>query len=388
MKIALIAGEVSGDQLGGWLMAALHASPTTHHPPLSFIGVGGEAMQAQGLKSLFPMQDIALMGVFEILPHLFTIKRRLRETIAYIEAEKPDVLVTIDSPGFCTRIVKALRAKGGHQPKYIHYVAPSVWSHRPERARTFAQLFDHLLVLFPFEPPYFEREGLNTTYIGHQVAFEWNAKGDGAAFRARHSIDETAPLLAVFPGSRHGELNRMLPIFARTITQLHEAVSGLRCVMQVPSHLVERMTREARHWPQAPLILSSTEQKKDLFAAATAALAKSGTVAMECAFAGLPLVVTYKANPISAALVRRLLTIRYVHIANLMADREIIPERIQERCNPKELTAALLPLLRDETARQSQRQALLDFATNLGAADTQSPSDKAAEIILNSFKAH
>lgn len=382
LKIALIAGEISGDQLGGWLMQSLKQAD----PAVAFIGVGGERMQEQGLKSLFPIQEISLMGVFEILPHVFSLKRRIRETIAYLKAERPDILVTIDSPGFNFRIAKALRNTGKDCPRLIHYVAPSVWSHRPGRAKKVAKLYDHLLVIFPFEPPYFEREGLKTSFIGHQVAWEWRTGGVGAAFRARHAIAVTAPVLAVFPGSRNAELDRMLPAISGAVTILSAQVPGLHVVVQVPESLKARLERETAHWPNKPLVLSNREEKKDFFAAATAALAKSGTVALECAFAGLPAVVTYKANPISVWIVRKLALIRYVHIANLMADREIIPELIQERCTAAYLSTTLQPLLTDETARHRQRDALAAFAGALGAADTQSPSDKAARIILSGLE--
>ena len=377
-KIALIAGETSGDQLGGWLMQAVKKQQSY----AQFIGVGGESMQAEGLKSLFPMADISLMGVFEILPHILTVKRRLKQTIAFLKQEKPDIVITIDSPGFNFRIARALRDMGQDCPKLIHYVAPSVWSHRPERAKKVAALYDEQLVLFPFEPPYFEKEGLKTTFIGHQVAWEWKTRGNGDAFRKRHHIDANAPLLAVFPGSRNGELNRMLPVIHDTITQIHRVLPTLRVVIQVPSAMKAPLEKETADWMCVPLILTSREEKKDLFAAATAALAKSGTVAIECALAALPAVVMYKANPFSVWLVRRLILIRYVHIANLMADREIIPELLQEQCTASALSAALMPLLTGEPARLTQIEGLQHFAEQLGANDDQSPSDKAARVIL------
>lgn len=325
------------------------------------------------------------MGVFEILPHIFSLKKRIRETIAYLKQERPDVVVTIDSPGFNFRIARALREMGNDRPRLIHYVAPSVWSHRPERAKTIAGLYDQLLVIFPFEPPYFEREGLKTSFAGHQIAWEWKTRGDGAAFRKRHAFAKDAPLLAVFPGSRNAEITRMLPAITGAIQKIHQQLPQLKIVVQVPAALKTRIARETANWPMPPLILSSHEEKKDLFAAATAALAKSGTIALECALAGLPAVITYKANPISVWLVRRLALIRYVHIANLMANREIVPELIQETCTSAHLSAAILPLLIDSQSRSAQLASLTEFAATLGANDTMSPSDKAAQIILNGF---
>ena len=378
MKIALIAGETSGDQLGGWLMQSLKVAD----PSLQFIGLGGDRMTEQGLQSLFPMQEIALMGFAEILPHIFRLKRRIRETAAFIEGEQPDILVTIDSPGFVFRVVKELRQRGKVRPRFIHYVAPTVWAYKPERAKKTAALFDQLLVLFPFEPPYFEREGLNTVFIGNQVAWEWKTRGDGAAFRHRHAIVADTPLLAIFPGSRHGELDRLLPIISKSIEKLAARIPRLQVVVQVPEPLKIRLDVEAAAWKVPALIFSNREEKKDLFAAATAALAKSGTIGLECALAGLPAIIIYKVNAVTIWLIRRMLRISQANMANLLLGREILPELIQEDCTPEKIVDALLPLLTDETVRKTQRDALLQVGAMLGADDFLSPSDKAAKAIL------
>ena len=377
-RIALIAGEASGDQLGGWLMAALKAK----RPDMQFIGIGGPMMQAQGITSLFPIRDINLIGIAEVLPHALTIKRRIRETVSFLEREQPDIVITIDSPGFALRVLKQLRARGICTSKFVHYVAPTVWAYRPERVHIMAERFDYLLCLLPFEPPYFEAVKLPNRFIGHEIAWWWKTRGDGEAFRAKHAIAADAPLLAVFPGSRNGEINRLWPIFKDAIAKLHRSMTGLRVVIQVTPNLIARMREETAGWEVAPLIIANTEDKKDLFAAATAAIAKSGTIGLECALAGLPSIIAYRTNPLSAFLLRRMLTIRYANLANLLADRMIIPELLQQDCTAEKIAASVLPLLTDEAARTAQRAELTSIASKLGVDDAESPSEKAADSVL------
>lgn len=375
--IAFIAGETSGDQLGGWLMAALKQRA----PNARFIGLGGAMMEAQGLTSIFPMREIALMGFAEVLPHVLRLKRRIREMVAFIEREKPDILITIDSPGFTVRVVKALRKRGVARPKFIHYVAPTVWAYKPERVHKMKANFDRLLVLLPFEPPYFTAVGLETNFVGHEIAWWWKTKGDGSAFRQKHSLGN-APLLAIFPGSREGEINRMWPMFAEAIRRLHAQIPALQLVIQVPSALVPHIEQAVHILPLPCLVLSNQEDKKDLFAAATAAIAKSGTIALECALAGLPSVTIYRANALTAALVRRMIKVKYANLANILMDRMVIPELIQEQCTAEEISKAVLPLLTNAAARNTQIAALNEVAAKLGTNEAHSPSEKAAAIIL------
>jgi len=376
--IAFMAGETSGDQLGGWLMAALKA----RRPEVKFIGIGGPMMEAQGLTSIFPIRDINLIGITEVLPHVFTIKRRIREMVEFIEREQPEVVVSIDSPGFVLRVVKQLRARGKTKAKFIHYVAPTVWAYRPERATLMAERFDFLLCLLPFEPPYFDAVKLPNRFIGHEIAWWWKSRGDGSAFRKKHNIASDAPLLAVFPGSRNGEIKRLWPVFKQSIEQLATKIPNLNVVIQVPPSMMERMRAAVDGWHIKPLLINNSEDKRGLFAAATAAIAKSGTIGLECALAGLPSIVAYNANPITAYLVRRMIRVKYVNLANLLAEKMIIPELIQEDCNADAIAKAMLPLLTNEHARDVQRRELAHVANLLGVNDAKSPSEKAADVVL------
>lgn len=376
--IAVFAGETSGDQLGGWLMAALKKQ----NPKLRFIGVGGANMQAQGMKSLFPMQELSVIGFAEVLPHAVRLKRRIRQTADYIMREQPDIVVSIDSLGFNFRVNELLRKRGAKLPKFVHYVAPTVWAYKAHRAKKVAAIMDCQLTLLPFEPQYFTKEGLRAEFVGHEIAWWWKEKGDGIAFRKRNRIELATPLLAVFPGSRLGEITRLLPIYRDTLTLLHAKLPALEVVLQVPPNLATETIRLTSDWTVPHFVVSDPSEKKDLFAAATAALAKSGTIGLECALAGLPSITTYKANAITAAFVRRLLKTPYVNLANVLLGREVIPELLQENCAPEPIANALLPLLAEEQARDFQKQFLRVIPSMLGADSDRSPSDKAAEIIL------
>jgi lipid-A-disaccharide synthase len=374
--VFLIAGEPSGDQLGARLMAALKAETDGR---IRFAGVGGEAMARQGLASLFPIDELAVMGLVEVLPHARRIYRRIRETAAAVRAARPDVLVTIDSPSFTLRVSRRLKGSG---IRLVHYVAPSVWAWKPWRARQMAGYLDHLLALLPFEPPYFEKHGLATTFVGHPaVEAAGTARLDGAAFRAQRAIPPEAPVLCVLPGSRRGEVGRMAPVFGRTLDLLAGRFSGLRALVPTVGTVADMVEEAVRDWPVPAEVLREADAKHGAFAAADAALAASGTVAVELAVAGLPAVIAYRVNPITAFLAARLIRVEHVSVVNLVLEREVQPERLQGRCTPSELAAALEPLLHDPAARRAQREGCAAAAGLLGL-DGPAPSLRAARGVL------
>ena len=330
--VFLVAGEHSGDALGASVMGALSANLKGR---VKFAGVGGPDMQRAGLDTLFPMDDLAVMGVFEVLPRLPLLLKRINETANAVERLKPDVLLTIDAPDFCFRVIKKPKARGVKVP-VVHFVAPSVWAWRPGRAKKVAGFLDHLLCLLPFEPPYFEREGLKATFVGHPVVSSDIGNGDGPSFRARYNIAADAPVLAVLPGSRSGEVSRLLSIFVEAVTKLAPQFPGLHIVMPAVSHLEATVREATATWP-APVTVVDGTDKADALAAADAAIAASGTVALELAMAGLPTVIGYRLNALTALLARRLLKTRFVNLINIILDREAVPELLQENCTPDNL---------------------------------------------------
>ena len=374
----LIAGEPSGDALGARLMAA---AKRLTGGKVRFVGIGGEKMTAEGLVSLFPMGELTLFGIFELLPHLPNLIRRIEQTVAEIVRLRPDAVVGIDSPGFTVRVAKKVRAAAPGIP-LIHYVAPTVWAWKPKRAAKYAAIYDHLLAVLPFEPPYFEREGLACTFVGHSVVEGGAGKGDGAAFRQRHGLAPDDRIVAVLPGSRKGEVSRLLPDFRATLDLLRPTHPNLVAVIPTVATVRDRVAAAIADWPVRTLLVEGDGEKYDAFAAAEAALAASGTVALELALARLPAVIAYRLNPITVGLYRRLIRVKYVNLVNLMLDRMLVPELLQQDCRPDRLAAELGRLLDDPAARQAQVDGVVEVARWLGQGDTP-PSERAARTILD-----
>jgi lipid-A-disaccharide synthase len=373
--IFLVAGEPSGDQLGARLMAELKAETGGR---VRFAGVGGERMAEEGLRSLFPMDELSVMGLAEVVPHLRRILRRLRQTVTAARAYAPDAVVTIDSPSFTLRVMRRLAGIGCPR---IHYVAPQVWAWKPWRAKTMAADLDHLLAMLPFEPPIFERHGLRTSFIGHPVVETAGRTFDADGFRKTHAIPPGAPLICLLPGSRKSEVKRLLPVFEETIALLAERLPDLHVVLPTVRGVERRVRRTTRAWPVPVTVVTGAEARYTAFAAADAAIAASGTVAVELAVAQLPAVIAYRVNRLTAVLARRLIRVRYVSLPNLVMDRPIQPEMLQDDCTPTKLADALEPLLHDTARRAAYVAACQEAARSLGAFG-EPPSRKAARIVL------
>lgn len=373
--VFLIAGEPSGDLLGARLMTALKRRAGG---PVRFAGVGGERMIAEGLDTLFPLHELSLMGIAELVPKLPNLVRRLAQTAAEIRRLRPDVVVTIDAPDFCFRIARRLKGQG---IPFVHYVAPSVWAWRPKRARKVARVLDHLLALLPFEPPYFEREGLPCTFVGHPIVEGGAASGDGVRFRAAHGIAPTDRLLTVLPGSRRSEISRLLPDFRETIGRLAPRYPDLVVAVPTVPHVRDSVASEISSWPVRTILVEGDQDKYDAFAASEAALAASGTVALELALARLPAVIAYRMHPVTIGLYRRFIRVKYANLVNIMLDRMLVPELLQENCTPEKLDAAITKLLDDPAARREQQEGVAEVARWLGLGGPP-PSERAADVVL------
>jgi lipid-A-disaccharide synthase len=356
--IYLVAGEASGDAIGARLMRAIAA----RRPDVVFAGVGGEAMAAQGLVSLFPMHDLALMGLFEVIPRLRLLKARLRQATADIAARQPAAVVTIDSPGFTLRVLRAIAPLG--IPR-AHYVAPQAWAWREGRVRHFPGLFDQLLCLLPFEPAFFARHNLPGTFVGHPVLESGANTGDAGRFRARHAIAPDTRIVTVMPGSRRTEVSRLLPVLGATLQRVAAVIPRLQPVVPIAAPVAEAVRQGTAAWPVQPILVTETEEKYDAFAASAAALTKSGTATLELALAGVPMLVAYRVNPLTGLIFRRLVTVRYASLLNLIPGREIVPEMMQEDCTPDRLAAVLIKLLTDPATADAQRAACRDALRQL-----------------------
>lgn len=370
----LVACEPSGDLLGARLMSALRKITNGN---VRFEGVGGERMQAEGLNTLFQQSELALFGFVELLPKIPHVLKRLNETAAAVKYIKPTAVITIDGPDFSFRLAKKL--KGDNIP-LIHYVAPTVWAWRPGRAKKIAKLYNHLLAILPFEPPYFEKEGLACTFVGHSVMEQGADKGDAARFYSEQKIPEGTKIITVLPGSRRSEVKRLAPVFAETLKQLQPMTEGFRVVVPTIPQIHDFLMPYLKDWPINPVVLLGDQRKYDVFAASHVALAASGTVALELALAGTPHIIAYKLNPITVLLYRWMIKVKFANLTNLLLNKAIVPEYLQHFCTAENMSKALFELWSDENARNTQRKAF-DQVRKMLLNHDMAPSEKAARVV-------
>jgi lipid-A-disaccharide synthase len=342
VKLFLIAGEPSGDRLGAALMAGLQSLA-----PVRFAGVGGPLMQGRGLTSLFPMEELSVMGIAEVLPKYRHLKRRIRQTAEAVLASGAACLVTIDSPDFCLRVAKLVKAAN---PAFrtIHYVAPSVWAWRPGRAQKMARVIDHVLALLPFEPPYMTAAGMTCDFVGHPVVAEPLATG-----AERAALAGPGPLLLALPGSRRGEVTRLAPVFGQVVARLKARHPGLRVALPTVRGVAGLVRDLTADWPVVPQVIEDLALKRGAFAAADVALAASGTVSLELAATGCPMVIAYDMHPLTLWLMRRAALIDTVTLVNLVSDTRVVPEFIGSDCRPEKITPALEDVLADPAAQKA-----------------------------------
>ena len=373
LTIALIAGEASGDQLGFKLMQALRVL----HPDCRFIGVGGDRMREEGLNSLFPMTDIAVMGILPVLGRLPLILRRIRETADFVISSQPEALVIIDSPDFTHRVARRVRQSKPDIP-IINDVSPTVWAWRPGRAARMRAYIDHVLALLPFEPEAHQRLGGPTcTYIGHPLIERLDELRPDAG--EAHRRASKPPIVLVLPGSRRGEIARLMAPFGEAIALLaQQSPDPIDFVLPAVSHLEGMIRASMADWPVKPRLVLGEADKYAAFRTARCALAASGTVTLELALAGVPHVVGYRVSMLEAQL-RYLIQVSTIVLPNLILGHNAVPEFLQEACNGPALATALLPLLTDTPQRQAQLDAMRELDQRM--AVPVSPSTGAARII-------
>ena len=382
MKVFLIAGEPSGDRLGAALMAGLK----TLVDEVEFLGIGGTEMQAQGLQSRFPMSELSIMGIAEVAPKYFHLKRRIRETAEAVVDANPDVLITIDSPDFCLRVAKIVKTEEvegltfGHDIPTVQYVAPSVWAWRPKRAAKMAQWIDHVLALLPFEPPYMEAAGMGCDFVGHPVVAEPIAtEAEAQAFRDQRQIGD-GPLVLALPGSRKGEVTRLADRFGAALARVKREHPNMQVVLPVAQG-VDALVRElTATWPVQPILIPADQPdlKRAAFRAADVALAASGTVSLELAASSTPMVIAYDMNWLSRILIGRLLKVDTVTLVNLVSETRVVPEFLGAECSPEKIAPALLATLADPSA---QSEAMEITMTRLGKGG-DAPGLRAAQAVL------
>jgi len=379
--IFVVSGEPSGDNLAGRFMGALKAETGGQ---IRFAGVGGPQSAAQGLESLFPMHELSLVGLAEVVPHLPRLIKRINQTAAAARELEPDVVVTIDSPSFTLRVAQKLRGTG---IPVVHYVAPQLWAWRPGRAKSLAKRVDHIMALLPFEVPFFANYGIPCTYVGHPAIEAGAGNGDGEAFRKRHGLPSDAPVLCVVPGSRVGEVRRILPVFAEALGMLKARYPNLHIVIPVAAAVAQEVEARTKDWPFPVVRVTNPEERFDAFAACDAAMTKSGTVTLELALAQVPMVVAYRVSPATAFLVRRMgVSVEHAALVNLLVGHGLVPELIQEDCTPQKLATAMDELFASEETRKAQREGFRQIIKIMGKA-TPPPSEHAAKVVLDIVRA-
>ena len=379
MKLYLIAGEASGDALGAALLAGLKSL----RPDLQVRGIGGPLMQAEGLHSLFPMDELSVMGLAEVLPKYAHLKRRIREAAADVLAAAPDALITIDSPDFVLRVARIVRT-ARPDLRTIHYVAPSVWAWRPGRAAKMAHVIDHVLALLPFEPPYMTAAGMTCDFVGHPVVSAPRASAaEAQAFRA--DPGGGGPLVLALPGSRRGEVARLAPVIGGVLDRVravHPQVQVVLPTLRSVAAMVEDLTAD---WPVRPRIIEAPEAKRAAFAAADVAIAASGTVSLELAANGVPMVIAYDMHPVTMWLMQRMARVDTVTLVNLVSDTRVVPEFLGDRCTADLIAPALLGLIGPGPAREAQRAAMRLTMERLGEGGDP-PGLRAARSVLAAIK--
>jgi len=379
-KIFLIATEESGDRLGAGLMKVLRQRLGG---AVKFEGVGGQSMAREGLASLFPIERLSIMGLAAVVKQFPMILRHIRETASAVTAASPDILVIIDSPDFTHRVARRVRARDPSIP-IVDYVSPSVWAWRPGRARAMRAYVDHVLGLLPFEPEEYRRlRGPPCSYVGHPLTEHTGVLRPGVDEQKRR--DGQPPVLLVLPGSRRSEINHHMAVFGETLGQL--AAEGVPYELMLPTmpHLLDAVRAGVKSWPVQPRVVVGEQEKRAAFRIARAALAKSGTVTLELALAGVPMVTAYKVGGAEAWVLRRAINVKSVILANLVAGENVIPEFLQRDCTPEKLSQALRDVLSDSPLRRRQLEAFAKIEKTMSTGN-QSPSVRAADIVLATMR--
>jgi lipid-A-disaccharide synthase len=374
LRIWLVAAEASGDRLGAGLMRALRKRRAT----IGFAGVGGPEMAAEGVRSLFSMTD-SIIGLAPILPAMFSILRRIRQTADAVVAENPDALVIIDSAAFTHRVARRVRARAPGI-KILDYVSPQIWATRPGRARKMKAFVDCVLAVLSFEPPlYAKLGGPPCIYVGHPLV---ERAGDlrPCADEARRRLADP-PVVLILPGSRSSELRQLLGPFGEAVRLVASRVGAIEFILPTLPALAGQLKEATADWPVRPRIVDDQQQKDAAFRIARAALAASGTVTLELAVAGIPTVAAYRVAAWEAAIIRRVIRVPSIILANLVIGENIVPEFLQENCVPARLAEALISVLSDGPARRKQLDAFATLDAVMGIGTLQ-PSDAAAAAVL------
>ncbi len=377
-KVFIIAGEASGDQLGSGLIQSLR----TQNPDIEIRGIGGDAMMAAGMgESLFPMDNLSVMGLAEVLPRIPKFINLIAKAVQAIRVFDPDVVVTIDAPDFSFRVQKKIK-DAGIRAKKIHYVAPTVWAWRAGRAAKVARFLDGMICLFPFEPIYFEREGLKSIAVGHPMVSSGLLSGDGQAFRTRHNISSDTKVLGLFCGSRTSEVRGLLPLMMDVAGQIATENPDIVCVVPTLPKWKDEIEKTMADAGIKAIVTSDAAEKWDAFRAPDVALAVSGTVALEIALAGVPHAIIYKMSNVTWEIIRRVVKTKFAHLGNILLGHLVYPEFIQDNATPENIIPVIRNLMKSDMERKIQIESSKKILQLLEPNPNEKAADRAANFIL------
>lgn len=374
--IFIIAGEPSGDRIGAEIIQSITRK---RNGKVRFAGVGGSHMAQEGLTSIFPLSDLTLMGIIEIIPKLPTLLRRFNQTLEAILGVNPDLVLTIDCPDFCLRVSQKAKKMGY---PVIHYTAPTVWAWRPGRAKKIARFLDHLLLLYKFEKKYFDEVHLPNTFVGHPLCYAQISKRKIAPFLKKYKIASTTPLVCVLPGSRRSEVIYLMPIYYQAIKKILEKHPKTHFILPIAPTVKDIIVGALEGWDLPITLVEGEEDKYAAMNASKVAIAASGTVTLELAMAKLPMVITYIMHPITAWLGRLLIRTKYIGLPNIILNKLFVPELIQEKCTPEGIFKEVNKLLEKKKEHDAQVKGFEELSDARTLQD-QTPSDKAADVILD-----
>ena len=387
LKILIIATEPSGDKLGANLIDGLH-SELKGKGQLVFQGIGGPLMRSRGVTTLFNFNELSVMGFFEIIPKLPKILSVINRMVKYALVWKPDLIITIDSPDFSLRIAKKIKQKWP-TVKTIHYVAPSVWAWRGYRARTMGKFLDHVLAILPFEPPFMEAAGMTCDFVGHPIVSEdIPSNQEIRLFRSSLGIERETPIVSILPGSRRAEIVKMMPIYLKSLESVAKKFPNLVFIIASPPNVCE-LVKSYLKFSNVPVIqlyekddpMKFEERKRMLFSTSLAALATSGTITLEIARMGAPLLVGYRASFMTEILLKNFVKLKSATLINILTNQAAIPELLFSKCNYQNIATSLIYLLTDSTQADRQRD-YVKFAMNALGANDLDPKIRAARSIL------
>jgi len=378
-SVFLIAGEPSGDALGASLMRGLKGEGVTEG---NIMGIGGDLMRDEGLQTLLPMEDICMMGLWEVLWHLPRLIRLIEGVVEEIETRQPDVVVGIDLPDFNFQVAKRLKKRGIFKGKVTHYVAPTVWAWRPGRAKKVSAFLDGMMCLFPFEPAYFEKHGLKAAYVGHPLIEVDKSTFAAKKFRKDRDIPEDVICIGLFLGSREREISLLSKPFLQTVDALKEQYPDFQMIVPTLPRLEYKVMEILDGSDIETHVVLEQAQKWDAFSACDVAIAVSGTVGLELSYAGVPHIIGYKAHPITALILKMIVKTRYAHLTNILLEEEAVPEFVQGKCNVNKLTRAMMKLIRYPEEQEKQKAAFAKLESKLHLESKETPSKRAATFVL------